>query len=168
MKKLLNFLEGINELVGKVCSLSVIVLLLLVVIEVIRRKIFNCPTLWSLDVTTHIYAFHFMMVTGYTLLHKGHVSIDVVSKNISSKRRTILDLISYIVLFFHFCFMLLWYGTLFAAESWEEFETAWGIFQMPLYPLKTVIPVTALLIIIQGLNEFIRKLHFVVRGKNYV
>ena len=151
MKKFLNFLESINEWVGKVCSFSIIVLLFLVVMEVIRRKILGCPTVWSLDVTTHIYAFHFMMVTGYTLLHKAHVSIDIFSKNLSLKWQTILDLFSYIVFFFPFCFGLLWYGTLFAAKSWEELETAWGIFQMPLYPLKTVIPVTALLIIIQGL-----------------
>lgn len=168
MKKLFFFLESINEWVGKITSWSVVFLLVVVVVEVVKRKVFNHPSLWGLDVSTHIYGFHFMLAIGYTMVHKGHVSIDIFSKTLTEKSQAILNVLSTILFLFPFCCVIIWCGSIYAAKSWAVLETGWGVFPMPLYLLKTVIPLTGLLIMIQGIAELIEKIHFVMEGEHYV
>jgi len=168
VEMILDSIDNINEWIGKICSWSVIVILILVVLEVIKRKIFNAPSLWNLDVTTHLYGFHFMIVTAYTLKHDRHVKIDVFSNKFSEKTRTIIDIISFLLFFFPFSFVLLWEGIKFASKSWVMLETGWGAFHMPLYPLKTVIPLAAFLLILQGFVIFTRKLQYLIKGDRHV
>lgn len=168
MKMIIDSIDNINEWIGKICSWTVIIILILVVLEVIKRKVFNAPSLWSLDVTTHLYGFHFMIVTAYTLKHDGHVKIDIFSSRFSKKTKTIIDIISFLLFYFPFCFVLLWEGTKFASKSWAMLETGWGAFHMPLYLLKTVIPVAAFLLILQGFVIFTKKLQYLIKGVRHV
>ncbi len=53
-----------------------------------------------------------------------------------------------------------------AAHSWDilekSFQTAW---YPPLYPFKTVIPFTAVLLITQGVSEFLKSVYAALRGE---
>ena len=106
-----------------------------------------------------------MIVAGYTLLHKAHVSIDIVYEKFSQRTKAILDVITYSVFFFPFLLVVLYEGIKYAANSWKIAETSWSAFAPPLYPIKTVIPITAALLLIQGASIFIRRIHMVIKGK---
>jgi len=71
----------------------------------------------------------------------------------------LFDLISYTIFFFPFVIVILIEGTKYAAESWAILEHSWSVFGPPLYPFKTVIPVTALLLLLQGGAIFIRNIY---------
>ena len=158
MQKIMNFADTINEWTGRIFSFTLVILAAVVVIEVILRKGFNSPTIWSFDLSKHLFAFLFMIVAGYTLLHEGHVAIDIFSKHFSERTQAKLEIISYLLFFFPFWLVVLWEGTKFAAMSWQILETGWGLFPIPLYPIKTIIPLTALLLCLQGLATLIRKI----------
>jgi TRAP-type mannitol/chloroaromatic compound transport system permease small subunit len=78
-----------------------------------------------------------------------------------------LDIISYLIFFFPFWIVILIEGTLFAAKSWSIRETFVSVFAGPIYPIKTIIPVTAFLMLLQGLAIFIRKICGLVQGEGY-
>jgi TRAP-type mannitol/chloroaromatic compound transport system permease small subunit len=61
--------------------------------------------------------------------------------------------------------LLLMYGWDFAARSWATRETSWGIVALPVYYVKTVIPVTAGLLMLQGLANIIRLVQVVRKGE---
>ena len=166
MKKLWDFIDAINEWTGRICSWTLVVLAILVVLEVILRRFVNSPTIWNFEVTKQLYGFHFMIIAGYALLHKSHVSIDILYGKCSERKKAILDIISYTIFFFPFLLIVLYQGIKYAARSWAIYETSWSVFGPPLYPIKTVIPVTAFLLLIQGIAIFIRKLDVVIRGGN--
>ncbi len=77
MKKIVAFIDKTNEWVGRVSSWSVIVLALIVTFEVIMRYVFNRPSLGAFEYVKYIYAFHFMIVAGFALLHNAHANIDI-------------------------------------------------------------------------------------------
>ena len=158
MEKIIKFIDNINEWVGRIFSFIVVVLTILVVLEVIMRKFFNHPTIWSFDITIQLYGCHFMILGGYTLLHRGHVSIDIFSQKFSEKTQAFFEVICYIVFFFPFWLVVLSLGIRFAGMSWKIYETGIGIFPIPLYIIKTIIPLSALLICLQGLSDFWRKI----------
>jgi len=165
METFLHVMESINEWVGRIFSWMVAVLTVIVVLEVVLRYFFNSPTVCNFEITKQLYGFYFMIVAGYTLLHGSHVSVDIIYERFSPRNRAILDLLSYTVFFFPFCIVMIIYGTCFAADSWRQMETSWSACGCPLYPIKTVVPVSFVLITIQGAVIFIRTLHRLIKGE---
>jgi TRAP-type mannitol/chloroaromatic compound transport system permease small subunit len=98
-----------------------------------------------------------MIVAGFGLLYGSHVSVDVFTMSLSAKKKAVLDIISYIVFFFPFVIVCMWQGYSFAARSWEMKETTWSVFAPPVYPIKTVILVSFILLFIQGISEVIKR-----------
>ena len=158
MNRVLQFLENVNEWVGRVFSWVIAVLTILVVLEVIMRRCFGHPTIWNFEATKQLYAFLFMVLAAFALLHKAHVSIDIVESKMHTKVRAGLRIVSYLIFFFPFCIVVLWQGIRYASKSWAIYETSWSVFAPPLYLIKTVIPLTAFLLLLQGLSIVIKDL----------
>ncbi|MBC2733937.1 MAG: TRAP transporter small permease subunit [Desulfobacteraceae bacterium] len=157
MYKLCLSIDKLNELIGKVSSWAIMLLAIVVVFEVIMRYFFNSPTIYSFELTLMIYGFHFMIPAAYTLLHDSHVSIDIVHNLFSKKNKLIIDIIGYIVFFFPFTGILLYQGTKFSAMSWVQLERSGSVWRPPLYYIKTVLPLTMLLLLLQGISIFYKK-----------
>src|SRR5699024_11324918 len=120
---------------------SLVALTLLVVFEVISRKVFNSPTIWTYETITMIFGFHFMIVAAYGLLHKSLVNVDVLYDRLSQNTKAILDIITYLILFFPFIITVLIFSIGEAQHSWVVKETSSTLFGAPVYLTKTVIPV---------------------------
>ena len=163
LKKVSSLLDSIIEWSGRIFMWAIVPLTLLSVFEVVTRRFFGTPTIWSFEVIKQIYGFYFMMVAAYGLLHKSHVAIDIFTMKFSEKKRAVIDLLGYIVFFFPFVIVCLWKGYLYALDSWIMKETSWTIFSPPLYPIKTVIVISFLLLILQGVSECIKNVN-ILRG----
>ncbi len=164
MKKFVKFLDSINDWTGKIFCWLVVPLVLLTVMEVILRRFLGSPTIWSFEVLKQIYALHFMIVAGFGLLYGSHVSVDIFTMMLSKRARAILELVSYLLFFFPFCGICIWQGYLFASRSWAMKETSWSVFAPPLYPIKTVIVVTFVLLALQGISECIKRV-YIIKGE---
>ncbi len=165
MKTLLHIMDSVSEWSGRIFVWLIIPLTLVVLYEVISRRFFGAPHIWATEVTNFIYGPHFMLVAAYTLLYKSHVSIDIIYGRFSPRTRGILDIFTYLVFFFPFCTIVFWQGIVFAQTSWSIGETSESAALRIVPLIKTVIPVTFGLILIQGLANFIRGIMLVVKGK---
>ena len=165
LKTLLNGFECVSESTGRIFVWLIIPLTVVVVWEVISRRFFNAPHIWATEVTNYIYGPHFMLVAAYTLLYRSHVSIDIIYGRYSPRTRGILDIITYIIFFFPFCSIVFYQGIVFAQTSWAIGETSESAALRVVPLIKTVIPVTFGLLLLQGLANFIRSIMLVVKGK---
>jgi len=148
-------IDSLSEWSGRIFSFLVIPLTCLIVFEVISRAM-NVPTIWTFELSIFLFGAHFMLLAAYGLKNSSHVSIDLIVERLPKKARLILSLATHLILFFPFVLTILFYGTHYAADSWGIWEKSWSIWAPPLYPIKTVIPVTALLLLLQGLSQFIK------------
>ena len=165
IEKIVKGMDQFAEWSGRIFIWLIIPLTGLVVFEVISRRLFDAPHIWSLEVTNFVYGPHFMLVAAYTLLHQAHVRIDVIYAKFSARTRGILDIITNLVFFFPFCTIVFVQGILFAKTSWQIGETSESA-ALTIVPLvKTVIPVTFALLLIQGIANFIRSIMLVAKGK---
>jgi TRAP-type mannitol/chloroaromatic compound transport system permease small subunit len=135
-------------------------LVLAVAYEVIARYLFNAPTLWSFDVTYMLYGTIFMLGCAFAL-HKGaHIRTDFFYETWSPRTRGFVDSISYIVFFFPSVAMLLFVSW---NESWYAYTIGETSEQTPwrpiLWPFKAVVPLTCVLLLLQGVSELIKSLH---------
>ena len=165
IKKLLKFLDGFSEWSGRIFCWLVLPLAILVVFEVISRRFFGAPHIWSTEVIDFVYGPYFMLAAAYTLLYKGHVKIDVIYDKFSPRTRGILDIITYMVFFFPFCIIVLYQGVIYASTSWAIGETSDSA-ALTIVPLvKTMIPVSIGLLLIQGTATYIRAIIQTIRGE---
>jgi TRAP-type mannitol/chloroaromatic compound transport system permease small subunit len=151
---------------GKIFAWLIIPLVAGLVYEVFSRYLFNAPTLWAFDVTYMLYGALFMLTASFTLYRKGHVRTDIFYRLLSDRWQAIIDGILYLVLFFPGMI-------LFFLASWDYFYLSWvtgeqaslTAWRPPMYPFKGVIPLTALLLIIQGISEFIKCVEAAMEGR---
>jgi len=165
LKAFLHGMDQISEWSGRIFVWLIIPLTVVVAYEVVARRVFNAPHIWATEVTDFIYGAHFMLVAAYALLYKAHVSVDIISQSFPPRVRGVLDILTYLIFFFPFCIIMLYYGMDFAYTSWMQNETS-GSAALPCVPqVKTVIPVTFALLLIQGLATFIRSIYLTVKGE---
>jgi TRAP-type mannitol/chloroaromatic compound transport system permease small subunit len=157
--------DAISNWFGKIFSYLVLPLTALIVFEVITRRFFNAPTVWTFELSNFLFGSHFMLVAAYGLLYKSHVSIDLVSMKFSLPTQEKIQIFCYFTMFFPFVLIMLYHGTIFAIDAWAMGETSWSVWGPPLYPIKTVIPITALLLLLQGISEVIKKIAYLKTGE---
>ena len=158
-------MDTINEWIGKTVSWLVIPLTLIVVYEVVRRKLFSTTTVWGYDMTIFCYGTLMMLGMGYTLLHDEHVRIDLLYKKYKPKTRAVVELILYVIFVIPVIIVFFKYGLAYASQSWAIRErvgiTAWDPI---VYPFKTIIPITYLLLLIQAISQVLKQVVFLAKG----
>ena len=166
LRKIAKSFDTINEWVGKIFAWLIVPLVLLTVTEVVMRRFFGAPTIWSFEVSKQVYSLHFMIVAGFGLLYRSHVAVDIFAMRLPRRKRAILDIVGYVLFFFPFCIICIWQGYSFAARSWAMKEETWSVFSPPIYPIKTVIVITFILLLLQGIAEIIKRV-FILKGVQY-
>ena len=156
----LRFIDSLDKLstwVGKTAAWLAGILMLTVCLEVFKRYILNAPTAWMFDATAMMYGALFMTCGAYTLSQNAHVRGDFLYSSMRPRTQATLDLVLYIVFFVPGIAALIYAGWDFAEISWRIREhsnvTAEG---PPVYPFKTLIPLTGALVLLQGVAEIIR------------
>ncbi len=158
-------IDRFTDVVGLAVAWLNVLLVLVVSYEVIARYFFHMPTIWVFDATYMLYGAIFMLGAAYAL-HKGaHIRTDFFFETWSIRTRGIIDSLAYLGLFFP---SLLVFLIVSADESWYAFvinetseQTPW---RPVLWPFKMVVPLTCLLLMIQGVSEVIKSLHAALTG----
>jgi len=157
-------IDALSTWTGMVFSYLLIPLTLCVVFEVVTRYL-DHPTIWTFEMSNFLFGAHFMLVAAYGLLMKSHVSIDLVSSRFSGKTQAIVSLICYATMYLPFIAIFTYFGFAYSYNSWGMLENSWSSWGPPLYPIKTVIPLTAVLLLLQGISEVIKTIDVLVQAK---
>ena len=162
----IEIIDAISTWAGKLIGWLIFPMIGCLVYEVFARYLFDSPTLWAYDMTYMLFGSHFMLGTSYALARGSHIRTDFFYRLWSPRWQGTVDSILYIGLFFPGMALFLWDSTGFAYKSWIRLE--FGIsspWSPAIYPFKTVMPVTAALLLLQGVSELIKSLHAAIRNE---
>jgi TRAP-type mannitol/chloroaromatic compound transport system permease small subunit len=157
-------IEWISLWSGKILSLLVLAMVGIILCEVVMRYFFNSPTNWAMESATMIFGVYMMGGGVYSLLVGGHVKMDILYDRWSKRKKAIVDILTF-PLYLLFFSILLYLSTKYGLESLsmkEHSTTAWG---PPIYPWKMLVPVIVLLMLGQGLANFIRNMFLAITGE---
>jgi TRAP-type mannitol/chloroaromatic compound transport system permease small subunit len=159
-------IDGISEWSGRLFAWMIIPLMLALSYEVFARYLFNAPTIWAYDTSYMVYGSHFMLGAAYTLLKGGHIRTDIFYQNWSPRTQGIVDATLYLLLFFPGMIFFFWMSGQEGLHSLSIGERSDASPWRPyIWPLKMSMPVAALLILVQGVSEFIKSGHLALRGR---
>ena len=156
MQEILLGVDKLSTLLGKIFAWSIVVLTLSISYEVFSRYVLNSPHAWMFDFQIMMYGTLFMMAGAYTLSKNGHVRGDVLYGFFQPRTQAWLDLILYFLFFLPGVVALTWAGWNYALESIAIREQTFSAVPLPLYPFKAIIPLSGLLLLLQGVVEIIR------------
>jgi TRAP-type mannitol/chloroaromatic compound transport system permease small subunit len=157
MTRFLLFIDSLSTWVGKAFAWLILVLTFGVSYEVFVRYVLRAPTTWAFDISYITYGALFLMAGAYTLSRNGHVRGDVIYRFWRPRVQATVDLTLYILFFLPAVGSWIYAGWGYATMSIRFREVS--IFSpagVPVFPLKALIPVTGVLLLLQGIAEMIR------------
>ncbi|WP_037374368.1 TRAP transporter small permease subunit [Sediminimonas qiaohouensis] len=156
--RILNWIDWLNLWVGRLVSHLIWVGAAVLVFEVVSRYVFASPTVWAHGYTQRIYAVYFILIGAYALLRNAHVRVDILMIGRSARVRSVFDILSYSML-------LIWCAAL-SYEGWNFFQEAmlWNekddsALAHPLWPVKLVLVIAAVLFALQAFAGLVRSIH---------
>ena len=166
LSKVVKVIDAISDKTGRIVGWVAVPMIIALIYEVFARYVFYRPTIWSYEVTYMIYGTHFLLGAAYTLRVKGHIRIDLVYMKFSRRARALIDVIGYLVIFFPIMIVLVFASYDMAKDAFVIREvsqfTPW---QPILWPFKSVICIGFILLILQGIAEFIKSMIMLIQGE---
>ncbi|WP_121061948.1 TRAP transporter small permease subunit [Chachezhania antarctica] len=150
MQNLARAITRLNREIGKWASLGVLAIFVLLLADVVMRYLVGQPTIWTAELATLIFGVYAIIGGGYLMAERGHVSVDIIYGSFSRKRKALIDIITW-PLFLLFVGTLLWQGYDLASEAIADMERSNSTWKAPLWPTKSLIPVAAALLLLQGM-----------------
>ena len=153
---------------GKLAAWLIVPMILALVYEVFWRYVLNAPTVWAYDITYMLYAAMFMLGAAYALQNDSHVRADFLYNMLPVRYQAGIDAFFYLVFFFPALIIFTWLTWGYAADSWAELEriptSPW---MPPIYPLKSVMPATGILLLIQGVSETLKSVYVIITNERF-
>jgi TRAP-type mannitol/chloroaromatic compound transport system permease small subunit len=162
---IMKIIESINEKIAKITSYCLILLILSLVYEVFARYVFSAPTVWSSDATYFLCSIAIIFAMAYTWQMGGHVSVDMILVKFSVKAQAFWNVFFMLTMFFLCWILIVWAMVPNVIESWRILERSSIGYFPPIYPYKTWILIGTFMLVLQGVNVFIKEIYRLIKGK---
>ncbi len=159
-------IDRLNAAIGGTVAWACLLVVVVQFTVVVLRYVFGQGSIWLTETIIYGHATLFMLASAWTLREGGHVRVDIFYADAGPRRRALVDLCGALFLLLPFMLVLLWFAVPYVARSWAIWETSRETSGLPaVYLLKTLIPLFALLMALQGVAQAIRAAH-VLSGRD--
>ena len=150
-------IDRLTTSVGRAAAWCVLFITLVQVVVVLLRYVFGLGSIWLQESIIYAHAALFMLAAAWTLRVDRHVRVDILYAEASPRRKAWVNTFGALVFLFPFCLALLWLSLPYVARSYVILERSREASGLPLvFVLKSLIPIFAVLLALQGLAQLIR------------
>ena len=119
---------------------------------VLLRYLFSSNTIFLQELITYTHALFFLLGIPLGILRDDHVRVDLIYSRLSERKQSIISLLGHLLFLLPLSILMLFLTTPYAISSWQIFEGSSEVGGVPaIFLLKTLLPITALLIALIGL-----------------
>ena len=148
-----NLVDRLNERIGRAVAWMTLMMVLITFVVVILRYVYAIGWVWLQESYVWMHGVVFMLGAGYTLLHNGHVRVDIFYRPNSARYKAIIDLAGSLLLLLPLVAVVVFVSYDYVIDSWVRLEESREAGGLPaLFLLKTVILLFCMLIGLQGLS----------------
>ena len=157
MLRLANAIDGAIDALGRAISWLTGLLVALAFALVLGRYAFGVGSIAGQEAVLWLHSVAFLFGAAYALRHGQHVRVDLLYQRFSIRGKALADLRGTLVFLLPFCAFMLWISLDYVAASWSQHEGSREPGGLPgVFLLKTLIPVAAALLALQGIALALR------------
>lgn len=154
---IIKAIDRFSDISGKLIALSMLFLVGSITYEVVARYFFHAPTIWVYESSFMVNGAAFMLGCAYALLKGAHVRTDIFWELYPERTKGIVDLVSYLLLFFPSMIVMLYISV---DDAWSSYElgerSQESIWRVVVWPFRASIPLSAFLFMVQGVSEVLK------------
>ena len=167
VKKACSFVDFISLWTGKISAYVVLIMTLLTTYDVFCRYVLNAPNVWAQTIISYGLCVITFLGAGYAVLKDENVRVDILYHKFPLRVRAASELITWILVY-SFCIVIIWKGWESAYEALKQGEKSMGIMEFPMFPTLVLVPIGALLILLQSIARNIRNILTLITGQDEV
>lgn len=166
--KLARGIDAVNETIGKICSWATLTLVLVQFGIVIINYLYSEGNIAVQESLTYMHSLVFLGAAGYTLLHNGHVRVDIFYSKMNEKGKAYINLFGSLLILFPVLICIGVYALPFVGQSWQILEGSIETSGLHIvYVLKSMILLFVFSTFIQGVSVSLHSL-LVIMGHEHL
>lgn len=157
LTRTIRLIDKVALTTGSLIAPLTVAMMLTTVVVVVARYGFGQGAIPLQEGVIYMHALVFMLGIAYTLKSEAHVRVDIVYQRIPPRIQAIVDLAGTVLFLFPISAFIFWTSLDYVSLSWRMSEGSGEPGGLPaVYLLKTLIPVMAVLLGLQGIAEVLR------------
>ncbi len=165
LRACVHYIDTFSDRSGRLLAWLVLAMALLTTVVVIMRYGFNVGSIMAQEAVTYMHGTLFMLGAAYALKSGAHVRVDIFYRNFSPRGRAWVNCLGGIVFLMPLCAFIGFSSWNYVTESWLIHEASPEPGGIPaVFLLKSVIPLMAFTLFLQGLAETLRNALVLVDG----
>ena len=129
------------------------------------RYVFNTSFVFMAELEWHVFAFIFLMGAGFTLLHDGHVRVDIFYSMMDRKKQALINLLGVIFFLIPSCYVVLSTSIPWVIVAYKVGEVSIDPGGIPArFLLKATLPIGYFLMLIQGFSLFVKSVFTILEN----
>ncbi|MEO7241868.1 MAG: TRAP transporter small permease subunit [Variovorax sp.] len=143
-------LRGIENVAMGVVSLALFAIMVVTVVDVVRRYAFNAPLTWAYDVSgQYLMVAAFFLALSYTLRVDGHMKVDLLLVRVTSPlaRDALVAVGDVLALVFFIALLVV--STQSTWTAWANAETLPGALPLPVWLSRMFVPLGTLILVLR-------------------
>ncbi len=152
VQALSNAIDIMNERVGRIVAWFALIMVLVQFTVVLLRYVFGLGFIPMQESILFMHSMLFLLAGGYTLLHNGHVRVDIFYGNAGPRAKAVIDLVGVLIFLWPLCVVMFYMAWTFVGASVRVWEgSPEGTF-MPFWLLKSMLLAFPVLLGLQGIS----------------
>ncbi|MEQ8604292.1 MAG: TRAP transporter small permease subunit [Marivibrio sp.] len=159
MAKAAHAIDRVSRSIGAVAAWAALSMVFLQTAVVLARHLFGLASVFAQELTLYAHAVLITLGAAAALSRDRHVPIDAAVKTARPRTRAWIEIAGVLLLLLPFCAAILWFSLDYVAAAWAALEGSTETAGVPArFALKTLIPLFALLLALQGAASLLRAL----------
>ena len=153
-----NAIDALNEKIGYVCNLLVLLACLVSAANAMIRYAFSYSSNGWLELQWYMFAILVMFGSSYTFKRNEHVRVEIFYLMLSERAQLWLDLTCTILFLVPVCLLLAYLSWPFFRLAYDTSEMSGNAGGLIRWPIKFVLPSGFVLLALQGISEIIKRI----------
>ena len=160
---LVRYIDAFTDVCGRALAWLALAMALLTAYIVVLRYGFNIGSILAQEAVIYMHGCLFLLGAAYALKTGAHVRVDIFYRNFSPRAQAWVNSLGGIVFLLPLCVFILVSSLDYVSESWAMREASAEPGGIPaVFLLKTLIPVAAATLALQGVAEVLRNALYLV------
>lgn len=156
-------IDRFNSFVGRWVAWFILAAVLVSAGNAIIRKAFSMSSNAWLELQWYLFGAAFLLAAAYTLRDNEHIRVDIVYGMFSRRTQHLIDLFGHVFFLMPFALLMMFYLFPYVSLSYRSGEMSTNAGGLILWPAKSLLLISFILLVVQGVSEIIKKIA-ILRG----